>query len=267
MNLRRLAPNAISFLSLLSGIFAIYDYHNGNFIDAFFMLIIAAIADMLDGKTARFLKCENQNGTLIDCLVDFFNYGIAVSTIFGIYIYKNFRDVNIFIILLISLFFTVSIGLRLFRFYKNSFVQSKFFIGLPAPISGLLFLTMPVFFNSEKNILIISRSLHFKSSLEDLFIFLLIIFYLILMILLPISNIKFFSGKDISLILKFIKKDLKLKIISLILIIFLVSSNYYIFTKKALDLYFIFSFNIFTFLIFYIIFNLSLNLFNKEITS
>ena len=55
MNYRRIIPNSISALSLTFGVLSIFDTFEGNFSRAAIFIILAVIADSMDGRAARFL--------------------------------------------------------------------------------------------------------------------------------------------------------------------------------------------------------------------
>ena len=54
MNYRRIIPNSISALSLTFGVLSIFDTFEGNFSRAAIFIILAVIADSMDGRAARF---------------------------------------------------------------------------------------------------------------------------------------------------------------------------------------------------------------------
>ena len=71
MNYRRIIPNSISALSLTFGVLSIFDTFEGNFSRAAIFIILAVIADSMDGRAARFLGVGGgEFGKELDSLCD-----------------------------------------------------------------------------------------------------------------------------------------------------------------------------------------------------
>ena len=78
MNYRRIIPNSISALSLIFGVLSIFDTFEGNFSRAAIFIILAVIADSLDGRAARFLGVGGgEFGKELDSLCDLGSFGVA----------------------------------------------------------------------------------------------------------------------------------------------------------------------------------------------
>lgn len=138
----KLLPNAITLLSLCSGLTAVKLALSGHFERAVLFIVIAAILDILDGRFARMLNAQSKLGANLDSLCDFFNFGFA--PVFVMYLW-GFKDVKVLgwgAVLTV----TVCTCIRLARFNvqeddRNSDkIKSRFFSGIPSPAGGLLIL-------------------------------------------------------------------------------------------------------------------------------
>ena len=90
MNYRRIIPNSISALSLTFGVLSIFDTFEGNFSRAAIFIILAVIADSMDGRAARFLGVGGgEFGKELDSLCDLGSFGVAPAIL--IYQYGRFR--------------------------------------------------------------------------------------------------------------------------------------------------------------------------------
>ena len=77
MNYRRIIPNSISALSLTFGVLSIFDTFEGNFSRAAIFIILAVIADSMDGRAARFLGVGGgEFGKELDSLCDLGSFGV-----------------------------------------------------------------------------------------------------------------------------------------------------------------------------------------------
>jgi CDP-diacylglycerol--serine O-phosphatidyltransferase len=195
ISLIKLFPNFVTALGLCFGISSIRLAMFGKFELAVAFIFIATIIDALDGGFARMLNAQSTFGEIFDSLSDFVNFGFC--PVFIIYLW-NIKSVRFFgwsIVLLC----VISMAIRLARFNantnydKHNNIRSKFFFGVPAPVSAILVL-FPLILSFE-----------FDSVQE----FLLqhqffVIVYLVIIALLTVSTIPTFSLKKIKIKEKFI---------------------------------------------------------------
>ena len=132
--------NNITFLNIISGIFAIYLITHQEFIGAALFAWIAGIFDILDGKIARKYNLSTQFGVQLDSYADFLSF-VLVPTMF---IYFAIIDGNETILNSAFVFFAFSFyiisGLRrLINFNINVKEDvAKYFIGIPTPLGAIL---------------------------------------------------------------------------------------------------------------------------------
>jgi CDP-diacylglycerol--serine O-phosphatidyltransferase len=114
------------------------------------LLLIAAIADFLDGAIARAIKAESEFGFLFDTLSDSITFGVAPSVLALKYLSSmQIEGKWLFISLASAMVFSICGVLRLVRFQilskqvkgnqQEEFKLKKSFVGLPIPASALSF--------------------------------------------------------------------------------------------------------------------------------
>lgn len=171
----------ISLLNVLFGFFSIMILLYTSFIHlSFTFLLLAVLADGFDGMIARKRK-KSSIGENLDSLADIISMGVAPL----LFIYNLYKNIEVFQILLVIsfLFYLSTSTIRLASF--SIFKRNDSFIGLPIPSASLLVITaaylqIPV---------------------------IIVIFFLFLSGLLMISD------------MVFIKLDIKIDLISLIVIV------------------------------------------------
>lgn len=149
-------PNAITSLNLFSGCIAIVLLLEGKYLESVGFIIIALIADFLDGFIARLLQVSSKLGKELDSLSDLISFGfypgiIAFSALKQLSIDGPLSNVLPYLAFLI----TVASAIRLGRFNLDE-NQSSEFIGLPTPANTLLWLFFPLLwaFGSSNKIVI-----------------------------------------------------------------------------------------------------------------
>ena len=76
-----LLPNLLTLGALFSGFYAIIAGMSGNFDEAGWAVLIAALFDGLDGRLARLTGTESAFGAQFDSLSDMVSFGIAPALI------------------------------------------------------------------------------------------------------------------------------------------------------------------------------------------
>ncbi|MEK9135770.1 MAG: CDP-diacylglycerol--serine O-phosphatidyltransferase, partial [Bacteroidota bacterium] len=121
-------------LNMFCGFLSIIYAGKGDFLQASWLIILAAGFDALDGVMARITRSSSQFGVEIDSLSDVVSFGAAPA--FLVY-QAHLHTFDGFGILLSSLLMVFA-GLRLARFNVNLVgLEKDHFIGLPTPASGL----------------------------------------------------------------------------------------------------------------------------------
>lgn len=129
-------PSLITALNLFAGFLSVIYTVQDKFIFAAWLIIIAAVMDVLDGKMARLVKSSSEFGVELDSLADIASFGFAPS----ILIYKSFFYQWDFIGIFISFLPLVVGSMRLARFnveVVDTSVKDPFFKGLPIPAAAI----------------------------------------------------------------------------------------------------------------------------------
>ena len=127
-------PNTITSMNLLCGVLGVIFTFQGALDLAFYLMILAAVFDFLDGFSARMLKAYSPMGKELDSLADLITFGFLPS----IMLYKCMDlyhpgEWYCFLPLIIVIFS----ALRLAKFNIDE-RQSENFLGLATPSCALL---------------------------------------------------------------------------------------------------------------------------------
>ena len=184
-----LLPNIITTAALFSGFYSIVSSINGNYTSAVIAILIAMILDGLDGRIARLTNTQTEFGAYYDSLSDLLCFGVAPAVFIYIWSLSSFNDYGWHwskIAWIVSFIYTASVALRLARFNSKLHVQDKkYFLGLASPASAAVIICYAW--------VIIDTGLNVES-----FKWLSLIL-LIFLSTLMVSNITYYSFKDIDL--------------------------------------------------------------------
>lgn len=128
-------PNTITSLNLLCGVLGVIFACDSRFDIAFFLMLGAAVADFLDGLSARLLHAYSDKGKELDSLADVVSFGVLPAVML-----VQFMRISTFsdsVFCYVPALLAVCTGLRLAAFNVDE-RQHDSFLGLPAPASALL---------------------------------------------------------------------------------------------------------------------------------
>lgn len=178
-------PNAITTIALFAGFYAIVQAMNGRFELAAIGIFFAMLFDGLDGRVARLTRTQSPFGAEYDSLSDMVAFGAAPALVIYEWALKGMGRMG----WVAAFVYCACAALRLARFNTNlDVVDKRFFQGLPSPaaaglIAGLVW-TMEAF-DFEPHRIYEMRWVAWT----------LAIFAGLTMV----SNVRFYSGKDINL--------------------------------------------------------------------
>ena len=130
-------PNGFTLASLFLGVFAIVAASRGEFSTAGLYIVLAGIADALDGRVARATRTGSRFGAELDSLVDAITFGLAPALIMYFAVLNREGWDWIFVFL-----FTACAVIRLARFNVEQAGRAKrYFHGLPSPAAGMALAT------------------------------------------------------------------------------------------------------------------------------
>ena len=135
-------PNLFTTGNLFCGFYSIICSLKGNFLAAAYLILAAAIFDLVDGRVARLVKGVSEFGKEYDSLADLVSFGVAPALL-------AYLCNLVFIprIGWLAAFLLVACGaLRLARFnVACSEKDPRFFVGLPIPMAAATVATCYLF--------------------------------------------------------------------------------------------------------------------------
>lgn len=135
-------PSAFTLGNLFLGIWAIVTATRGQFELAGWLIVLAAFADLFDGRVARFTGTGSQFGEQLDSLVDAISFGVAPALI----VYFAFLgDAGGWNWIMVFIYVSAAI-IRLARFnVEQAGIAKSAFHGLPSPTAGVTLATYYAF--------------------------------------------------------------------------------------------------------------------------
>jgi CDP-diacylglycerol--serine O-phosphatidyltransferase len=178
-------PNAITTLALFAGFYAIVQAMNNRFELAAIGVFVAMICDGLDGRVARLTRTQSPFGAEYDSLSDMVSFGVAPALVMYEWALKGMGRMG----WVAAFVYCACAALRLARFNTNlGVIDKRYFQGLPSPaaaglIAGFVW-TMESFDLAPQRI----YELRWVAWPLTVFAGLTMV-----------SNVRFYSGKDINL--------------------------------------------------------------------
>ncbi|EWC40746.1 CDP-diacylglycerol--serine O-phosphatidyltransferase [Stutzerimonas stutzeri] len=184
-----LLPNLFTTANLFAGFFSIITAINGNFYVAAATVFVAMVLDSLDGRVARLTNTQSAFGAEYDSLSDMVAFGLAPAVLAYEWALSELGNVG----LTVAFIYVACAALRLARFNTQiGKVDKRWFIGLASPaaagvVAGWVWAVWAL---DEAGI-----------SGGDLPLVLVMLFALMVAAagLLMVSNIKYYSFKDLDL--------------------------------------------------------------------
>lgn len=160
-------PNLLTIANLLAGSISIVLLFTGDHDEPklwpVYLILIAAVFDLLDGMVARLLNAQSEFGKQLDSLADIVSFGLAPSMVLYSFLIavltENSANSTFFVetstlgqkLLLYSAFtIVIFAALRLARFNIQD-NQSDDFVGLPVPASALVVCALWIVFQQTES--------------------------------------------------------------------------------------------------------------------
>ncbi|HUE76871.1 MAG TPA: CDP-diacylglycerol--serine O-phosphatidyltransferase [Longimicrobiales bacterium] len=138
-------PSALTLGNLFFGIWAIVSAARGDFISAAWLIVLAGVADTLDGRVARITQTGSRFGAELDSLVDAISFGVAPALV----VYHIFLDDGGWG-WIAAFFYATGAVIRLARFNVEQAGHAKVaFHGLPSPAAGMTLATFYPFSQTD----------------------------------------------------------------------------------------------------------------------
>jgi CDP-diacylglycerol---serine O-phosphatidyltransferase len=177
-----LLPNLFTTASLFAGFYSIIASVQEKYFVAAVAILVSLVFDGLDGRIARYTNTTSKFGAEYDSLADLIAFGVAPSLL--AYIWAMSSDGKIG--WLAGFLFIACGALRLARFnIQIGIIDSKVFNGLPIPAAACVIATTVIFFD------FIGIEGKYHNSYFTYFV--------MLVALLMVSSIKYYSFKDMKL--------------------------------------------------------------------
>jgi CDP-diacylglycerol--serine O-phosphatidyltransferase len=177
-----LLPNLFTTLNLFAGFYAIVQGMNHEFEKAAIAIFIAMVLDSLDGRVARMTRTQSAFGAEYDSLTDMVSFGAAPALVMYEWALRDMGRIG----WIAAFVYCVGAALRLARFNTQlSVADKRWFTGLPSPAAAALVGGMIWVFNDYQ----------VKGGDVKWFAAAITVYAGVTMV----SNVKFYSGKDINL--------------------------------------------------------------------
>ena len=177
-----LLPNLLTSAGLFGGFYSIVACLDGKYEYAAIAIIISSIFDGIDGRVARLTGTTSKFGMEYDSLADLIAFGLAPGILIFTWALRPFDRYG----WLAAFLFVVCGALRLARFnVQITTVESKRFSGLPIPVAGVLVAATVLF--------------SYKLGLDDTAKHITVLIMVYALALLMVSNVKYYSFKELNL--------------------------------------------------------------------
>ena len=142
--MKHLLPNMCTAANLFFGMLSILATYEGNFVHASIFILLALIADGLDGRIARALNAASELGKEMDSLCDLGSFGIAPAFLAYAFCMHNFGTLG----KAAAIIFALCGMWRLARFNVNTGIVHGYFMGLAIPAGGCIVATTTLLFTA-----------------------------------------------------------------------------------------------------------------------
>jgi CDP-diacylglycerol--serine O-phosphatidyltransferase len=175
-------PNLFTTASLFFGFYSIIASMRELYVPAAISIIVSGVLDGLDGRIARMTGTTSKFGSEYDSLVDLVAFGVAPAILAYTWTLAPFGRYG----WLAAFLFVTCGALRLARFnIQIGIIESSVFNGLPIPAAAVVVSSSVLFHGYLREA---------GTSLNEPFF----IFAMVFLSLLMVSNIKYYSFKDLN---------------------------------------------------------------------
>ncbi len=205
------APSLFTLGNLACGFFSILSATKGNFAQAGWLILIAAVFDMFDGRVARLLGAESEFGIEMDSLADAISFCAAPAFLMYFMVLSAQPTWGA----PIACVYTCFGVLRLAKFNAMAHAgegSKKYFSGLPVPAPAALLASFAISYSIMQGNVNGHNLWFVESYVTHLYNF--VWFMMLILAILMVSNVPYAAFKA--------KREKKLSVWFLLLIVFLV---------------------------------------------
>ncbi|KTC82768.1 CDP-diacylglycerol--serine O-phosphatidyltransferase [Legionella cincinnatiensis] len=175
-----LLPNLFTTASLFAAFYSLVASMKGQFEASIIAIFIGMIADGLDGRIARLTHTQTAFGAQYDSLSDMVTFGVAPSLLVYNLILNHLGKVG----WLVAFVYTAAVALRLARFNTQlETADKRYFQGLPCPPSAAVMASF--------------AWLCYQHEWQNIFVAVLTAFLSLITSTLMVSNIRYYSFKEV----------------------------------------------------------------------
>lgn len=191
---RMSAPSLITVANMACGFFSILASVNGQFNKAGWLILIALLFDMFDGRIARMLKAESSFGVEIDSLADLISFCLAPAMLMYFFALRDGVPYGSLVAFIYALFG----ALRLAKFNSMAYAGKdvkKQFSGLPTPAGAAILASFVVSFTLTEDATLRGSNIPFLVESILPYVKSFIVFIMIGLSLLMVSNVPYAAFK------------------------------------------------------------------------
>ncbi len=133
-------PSVFTSLNLFCGYLSIIFTAREEFLAAGWMVVLAVVCDILDGRIARFTSLNSKFGAELDSLADLVSFGVAPAFL----VFSRYMSDNLLIGITASSIYVLCGALRLARFNITPPSGKDVFEGLPIPAGAGILTTLTI---------------------------------------------------------------------------------------------------------------------------
>ena len=144
MTYKALIPNMLTSSNLVFGVCSVFSTMRGDLFWGSLFILIALVADGLDGRAARFFGVSSEIGKEMDSLCDLVSFGVAPCILAHVFCLHSFSWFGC----AVAICFALCGAWRLARFNVNVNIVHGFFMGLAIPAGGCFVATSTLLFQA-----------------------------------------------------------------------------------------------------------------------
>ncbi|NIW78216.1 MAG: CDP-diacylglycerol--serine O-phosphatidyltransferase [Calditrichae bacterium] len=137
-----IVPGFFTMANMFCGFYSVIQSAQNKFVTAAWLIVAAAVLDVLDGKLARLTDSSSNFGVQYDSMADVVSFGFAPSALAYFVFFSNWGTIGI----LLSFMPLVFGSIRLARFnVRLKGYDKPYFEGAPIPASAVVLSTFVIF--------------------------------------------------------------------------------------------------------------------------
>ncbi len=137
-------PNLLTTANMFCGFQAVISSIHGHYINSAWLIFVAMVFDLLDGRIARLTRATSKFGVEYDSFSDLVSFGITPALVIYLWVLAPLDRAG----WLAAFLYMACAALRLARFnIMVDVVSKKYFQGIPSPIAAAAIATLIVFWN------------------------------------------------------------------------------------------------------------------------